>query len=105
MSYPQNCVKCNSGSLLSCPPTLEHFHSASSYIKTGFTPEVTLRKFGVESDWDLASPYVVHSCLHAQWFYILELVRGGDKDFVMRCEQASQSRAVKALGVGGVSQM
>ena len=23
----------------------------------------------------------------------------------MRCEQASQSRAVKALGVGGVSQM
>ena len=41
-------------------------------VKTGFTLEVTLRKSGVESDWDLASPYVVHPCLHTQWSHILE---------------------------------
>ena len=34
-------------------------------VKTGFTPEVTLRKSGVEGGWDLASPYMVHPCLHA----------------------------------------
>ena len=49
-------------------------------VKTGFTPEVTLRKSGVEGGWDLASPYVVCPCLHAQWSCISELVRGGDKD-------------------------
>ena len=49
-------------------------------IKTGFTLEVTLRKSGVEGSWNLASPYVVYSCLHAQWSHILELVRDGDKD-------------------------
>ena len=35
-------------------------------VKTGFTPEVTLRKSRVEGSWDLASPYVVCPCLHAQ---------------------------------------
>ena len=30
MSYPQNCVKFNSGSPLSHPPTPEHFRPASS---------------------------------------------------------------------------
>ena len=35
-------------------------------VKTGFTPEVTLRKSRVEGGWDLASPYVVRPCLHAQ---------------------------------------
>ena len=49
-------------------------------VKTGFTPEVTLRKSGVESGWDLASSYVVRPCLHAQWSRISGLVRGGDKD-------------------------
>ena len=49
-------------------------------IKTGFTLEVTLRKSGVEDGWDLASPYVVHPCLHAQWSHISGLVRGRDKD-------------------------
>ena len=49
-------------------------------IKTGFTLEVTPRKSRVEGGWDLASPYVVHPCLHTQWSRILELVRGGDKD-------------------------
>ena len=47
---------------------------------TGFTPEVTPRKSGVEGGWDLASPYVVRSCLHTQWSCISGLVRGGDKD-------------------------
>ena len=46
---------------------------------TGFTPEVTPRKSGVEGGWDLTSPYVVHPCLHAQWSRISGLV-GGDKD-------------------------
>ena len=36
-------------------------------VKTGFTLEVTLRKSRVEGGWDLASPYVVCPCLHAQW--------------------------------------
>ena len=49
-------------------------------VKTSFPLEVTPRKSGVECDWDLASPYVVHPCLHTQWSHILELVRGGDKD-------------------------
>ena len=49
-------------------------------IKTGFTPEITPRKSRVESGWDLASPYVVYPCLHAQWSRILGLVRGGGKD-------------------------
>ena len=48
-------------------------------VKTGFTLEVTLRKSGVEGSWDLASPYVVHPCLHAQRSCISELVKGGDK--------------------------
>ena len=52
----------------------------SGSVKTGFTLGVTPRKSGVEGGWDLASPYVVHPCLHAQWSCILELVRGGDKD-------------------------
>ena len=52
----------------------------SQTIKTGFTLEVTSRKSGVEGGWDLASPYVVPSCLHAQWSHISGLVRGGDKD-------------------------
>ena len=59
---------------------------------TGFTPEVTLRKSGVEGGWDLASPYVVCPCLHTQWSCISGLVRGGDKDL---------SRGVnKPVGVG-----
>ena len=49
-------------------------------VKTGFTPEVTPRKSRVEGGWDLASPYVVRPCLHAQWSHISGLVRGGDKD-------------------------
>ena len=49
-------------------------------VKTGFTPEVTPRKSGVEGGWDLASPYVVHPCLHTQWSRISGLVGGGDKD-------------------------
>ena len=49
-------------------------------VKTGFIPEVTLRKSEVEGSWDLASPYVVHPCLHAQWSCISGLVGGGDKD-------------------------
>ena len=49
-------------------------------VKTGFTPEVTPRKSGGEGGWDLASPYVVCPCLHAQWSHISGLVRGGDKD-------------------------
>ena len=49
-------------------------------VKTSFTLEVTLRKSGVECGWDLASPYIVHPCLHAQWSRISGLVRGGDKD-------------------------
>ena len=63
-----------------------HYHAASyesvtrATVKTGFTPEVTPRKSGVECGWDLASPYVVHPCLHAQWSHISELVRGGGKD-------------------------
>ena len=53
---------------------------------------VTLRKSGVEGGWDLASPYVVHPCLHAQWSHISGLVGGGDKDL---------SRGVnKPVGVG-----
>ena len=49
-------------------------------VKTGFTPEVTLRKSGVEGGWDLALPYVVYPCLHTQWSCISRLVGGGDKD-------------------------
>ena len=49
-------------------------------VKTSFTLEVTLRKSGVEGGWNLASPYVVRPCLHAQWSRISRLVRGGDKD-------------------------
>ena len=49
-------------------------------VKTGFTPEVTPRKSRVEGGCDLASPYVVHSCLHPQWSHISGLVEGGDKD-------------------------
>ena len=49
-------------------------------VKTSFTPEVTPRKSKVEGGWDLASPYVVRPCLHAQWSHILGLVGGGDKD-------------------------
>ena len=49
-------------------------------VKTGFTLEVTPRKSRVECGWDLASPYMVHPCLHAQWSHILGLVRGGGKD-------------------------
>ena len=37
-------------------------------------------KSGVEGSWDLASPYVVRPCLHAQWSCILGLVEGEDKD-------------------------
>ena len=51
-------------------------------VKTGFTLEVTPKKSRVEGGWDLASPYVVHPCLHAQWSHISELVRGGDKDLL-----------------------
>ena len=46
------------------------------YVKTGFTLEVTPKKSGVEDGWDLASPYVVHPCLHTQWSHISRLVRG-----------------------------
>ena len=74
-------------------------------VKTGFTPEVTPRKSGVEGGWDLASPYVVRPCLHAQWSRILGLVGGGDKDLSRGVNKPSRSRAVKALGVGGVSQI
>ena len=49
-------------------------------VMTSFPPEVTLRKFGVECGWDLASLHVVCPCLHAQWSHILELIGGGDKD-------------------------
>ena len=49
-------------------------------VKAGFTLEVTPRKSRVEGGWDLASPYVVRSCLHAQWSCISGLVGGGDKD-------------------------
>ena len=49
-------------------------------VKTGFTLEVTPKKSGVEGGWDLASPYVVRPCLHAQWSCISGLVRGGDKN-------------------------
>ena len=52
----------------------------SKAVKTGLTPEVTLRKSRVEGGWDLASPYVVCPCLHAQWSHISGLVGGGDKD-------------------------
>ena len=54
--------------------------SNTAAVMTGFTPEVTLRKSRVEGGWDLASPYVVCPCLHAQWFHISGLVGGGDKD-------------------------
>ena len=43
-------------------------------MKTSFTLEVTLRKSRVEGGWNLASPYVVHPCLHAQWSHISGLV-------------------------------
>ena len=49
-------------------------------IKTSFTLEVTPRKSRVEGGWDLASSYMVCSCLHAQWSHISGLVGGGDKD-------------------------
>ena len=49
-------------------------------VKTGFTLEATPRRSGVECGWDLASPYVVCPCLHAQWSHISGLVGGGDKD-------------------------
>ena len=66
--------------------------ASPSNVKTGFTPEVTPRKSGVEGGWDLASPYVVRPCLHTQWARISELVGGGDKDL---------SRGVnKPVGVG-----
>ena len=54
------------------------FSSVLLVVKTGFTPEITLRKSRVEGGWDLASPYVVCPCLHAQWSHILGLVGGGD---------------------------
>ena len=60
-----------------CPPKISPI-----CVKTGFTPEVTLRKSRVEGGWDLASPYVVRPCLHAQWSCILGLVGGGDKDLL-----------------------
>ena len=70
----------------------DHFDIAAISVKTGFTPEVTPRKSGVEGGWDLASPYVVCPCLHPQWSRISGLVRGGDKDL---------SRGVnKPVGVG-----
>ena len=50
-------------------------------VMTSFTLEVTPRKSRVEGGWDLASPYMVHPCLHTQWSHISELVRGGGKDF------------------------
>ena len=79
--------------LLRYGASLENF-SPITYpsVKTGFTPKVTPRKSGVEGGWDLASPYVVRPCLHAQWSRILGLVGGGDKDL---------SRGVnKPVGVG-----
>ena len=54
--------------------------SSLDSIKTSFTPEVTLRKSRVEGGWDLASPYVMRSCLHTQWSHISGLVGDGDKD-------------------------
>ena len=57
--------------------TREEFYQA---VMTGFTPEVTPRKSKVEGGWDLASPYVVHPGLHAQWSCISGLVGGGDKN-------------------------
>ena len=50
------------------------------HVKTGFTLEVTPRNSRVGCGWDLASPDLVHPCLHAQWSCISGLVRGGDKD-------------------------
>ena len=61
-------------------PSRHALYKLLTLVKTGFTPEVTQRKSGVECDWDLASPYVVRPCLHTQWSRILGLVRGGDKD-------------------------
>ena len=58
--------------------------SIDAPVKTSFTPEVTPRKSRVEGGWDLASPYVVHPCLHTQWSCISGLVEGGDKD-LSRC--------------------
>ena len=49
-------------------------------VKTSFTLEVTLRKSGVECGRNLASPYVVHPCLHTQQSHISGVVGGGDKD-------------------------
>ena len=49
-------------------------------VKSSFTLEVTPRKLGVKSGWDLASPYMVHPCLHTQWSCISGLVEGGGKD-------------------------
>ena len=49
-------------------------------VKINFTPEVASRKSGVECGWNLASPYVVHPCLHTQWPHISRLVGAGDKD-------------------------
>ena len=49
----------------------------SQCVKTGFTPDVTPRKSGVECGWDLASPYVVCPCLHVQWSCILIVLQGG----------------------------
>ena len=57
-----------------------HLIGSRGSVMTSFTLEVTLRKSGVECGWDLASPYVVCPCLHAQWSHISGLVRGGDKD-------------------------
>ena len=60
--------------------TLRESGVEGGYVKTGFTPEVTLRKSRVECGWDLASPYMVCPCLHAQWSHFSGLVGGGDKD-------------------------
>ena len=49
-------------------------------VKTSFTLKITPRKSRVEGGWDLASPYVVHPCLHAQQSCISGLVGGGGKD-------------------------
>ena len=62
------------------PPVLIPSAFLEATVKTGFTPEVTPRKSGVEGGWDLALPYVVRPCLHAQWSRISGLVGGGDKD-------------------------
>ena len=40
LSYPQNRVKCNSGSPLSCPPTLEHSLYSSLLCSYTFDPSV-----------------------------------------------------------------